>query len=226
MRGRKRLPNLDPERKSPCFASTDLSTLVPAPLSGADGTEAMGLGLPKPTRLSLSPSPRHGDSPFFLGPLRGGRAGLCRKHFTPWKSAPALSKDRALPWAVPRGLRGSHPRRSRPPSGTAAWVSSGSLKPRARCSLGAFGRAVASASPHGNALALPRSWPLLAVVQIWSELSPSRRPALAYGPTEFSAVRSLEPQSSSLSTAYGSPAPPPARRPAPGAGRRVWGPAE
>lgn len=42
----------------------------------------------------------------------------------------------------------SHPRRSRPPSGTAAWVSSGSLKPRARCSLGAFGRAVASASPH------------------------------------------------------------------------------
>lgn len=150
----------------------------------------MGLGLPKPTRLSLSPSPRHGDSPFFLGPLRGGRAGLCRKHFTPWKSAPALSKDRALPWAVPRGLRGSHPRRSRPPSGTAAWVSSGSLKPRARCSLGAFGRAVASASPHGNALALPRSWPLLAVVQIWSELSPSRRPALAYGPTEFSVVRS------------------------------------
>lgn len=186
MRGRKRLPNLDPERKSPCFASTDLSTLVPAPLSGADGTEAMGLGLPKPTRLSLSPSPRHGDSPFFLGPLRGGRAGLCRKHFTPWKSAPALSKDRALPWAVPRGLRGSHPRHSRPPSGTAAWVSSGSLKPRARCSLGAFGRAVASASPHGNALALPRSWPLLAVVQIWSELSPSRRPALAYRPTEFS----------------------------------------
>lgn len=31
--------------------------------------------------------------------------------------------------------------------------------------------AVASASPRGNALALPRSWPLLAVVQIWSELS-------------------------------------------------------
>lgn len=225
MRGRKRLPNLDPERKSPCFASTDLSTLVPAPLSGADGTEAMGLGLPKPTRLSLSPSPRHGDSPFFLGPLRGGRAGLCRKHFTPWKSAPALSKDRALPWAVPRGLRGSHPRRSRPPSGTAAWVSSGSLKPRARCSLGAFGRAVASASAR-TLSPCPEAGPC--------SLS-SRSGANYHLPDDLHAhmvrlssraVRSLEPQSSSLSTAYGSPAPPPARRPAPGAGRRVWGPAE
>lgn len=224
MRGRKRLPNLDPERKSPCFASTDLSTLVPAPLSGADGTEAMGLGLPKPTRLSLSPSPRHGDSPFFLGPLRGGRAGLCRKHFTPWKSAPALSKDRALPWAIPCGLRGSHPHRSCPPSGTAAWVSSGSLKPRARCSLGAFGQAVASASRERS-----RPAPKLALARCPPDLertiSPSRRPARAYRPTEFSG-RALEPQSSSLSTAYGSPAPPPARRPAPGAGRRVWGPAE
>lgn len=70
VRGREPIPDQDPERKSLCFASTDLSTWVLAPLSGADGTEATGLGLPKPTRLSLFPSPWHGDSSFFMGQLR------------------------------------------------------------------------------------------------------------------------------------------------------------